>query len=99
MRKTFLSTGVLAVALAASSAFAAPVYIHVRPPRIRIERHRPARPSPNHVWIGGHYRYEGRHYVWEPGHWEAGPRSGAVWVSGHWRHSRHGWYWVDGHWR
>jgi hypothetical protein len=56
------------------------------------------RPSPSHVWIAGHWVWQG-HWVWAPGHWHAG-RPGHVWVSGHWvaigggRHR-----WVRGHWR
>jgi len=98
MKKNLVSSGLLAIGLAASSALATPIYVRIRPPRVRVER-RTVAPSPNHVWIGGHYRYEGRRYVWEGGRWEMGPRAGAVWVPGHWRHTRRGWYWVDGHWR
>ena len=56
------------------------------------------RPTPNHVWIGGHWAWHG-HWMWIGGHWHVG-RVGHVWVPGHWvaaGHHRH--RWVPGHWR
>lgn len=53
-------------------------------------------PSPNHVWIKGHWGWHGR-WVWENGYWET-IRVGHVWVEGHWTRHRHGWVWVPGHW-
>lgn len=54
-------------------------------------------PSPNHFWIGGHWRWEGGRHVWFPGHWET-RRHGYEWVAGHWRHEHHGYVWVEGRW-
>ncbi len=53
-------------------------------------------PSPNHVWIKGHWGWRGR-WVWEPGYWEV-IRPGHRWVDGHWRLHRGGYLWVPGHW-
>lgn len=53
-------------------------------------------PGPGYAWVSGHHRWEGRAYVWVPGHWQQTRHH--RWVSGHWAHNRHGWYWVDGHW-
>jgi hypothetical protein len=59
---------------------------------IVIER----RPSPSHVWIGGHWAWQGR-WVWIGGHWHAG-RAGHHWVGGHWEAHGRRWVWVSGHW-
>ncbi|HEX9305728.1 MAG TPA: hypothetical protein VGA31_14895 [Thermoanaerobaculia bacterium] len=92
------AAGLLALFLGSVPIQAVPVYVRIRPPRIRVER-RPVAPSPRHVWVRGYYTWDGAQYVWVPGRWELGPRPHARWVSGHWRHTRHGWYWVEGHWR
>ena len=95
-----LLAGSLLLGLLASSAVAAPVrvYVNVPPPPVQVEV-RGTAPSPNHVWIGGFHRWDGRAYVWVPGHWNARPHPRAVWVAGRWHTHHKGWYWVDGHWR
>lgn len=74
------------------------IYIPVPPPPPIVEV-RPAVPGPRHIWIEGYHRWDGRAYVWVPGHWERRPRAHSVWVRGHYVHGRRGWYWVPGHWR
>ena len=32
-----------------------------------------ARPSPNHIWIAGHWAWRGGAHVWIPGHWAMPP--------------------------
>ncbi len=91
----------LAFPLLAACATAAParrVYVRVGPPAVRVEV-RGVAPSPNHVWISGHYRWDGDEYDWVLGHWEVRPRARAVWVDGHWKKGRHGWHWMPGHWK
>jgi len=51
MKKLILS-GLLGAALCVGPALAADIVVHVRPPALRVE-HRPARPGPNYVWVGG----------------------------------------------
>jgi hypothetical protein len=51
------------------------------------------------VWIAGYHRWDGRAYVWVPGHWALPPRPRRAWVPAHWEHDRRGWFFVDGHWR
>ena len=96
MRK-FLLTAVFGLAMVAG-AQAADVVVSVRPPRAVVE-HRSARPSREHVWIGGYHRWDGRAYVWEPGRWDRPPRSHAVWVAPRWVHRGNGWVFVEGRWR
>ena len=57
------------------------------PPRVDV---RPARPSHRHIWVEGHWRYQGGNYVWIPGHWEAPPRAHAVYIQPHWERRSEG---------
>ena len=54
-------------------------------------------PTREHMWIRGHWQWNGNDYVWVPGHWET-RRVGYEWVAGHWERYRHGWVWREGHW-
>jgi hypothetical protein len=60
-----------------------PMTTNVEPPPVREEVMVPA-PSPQHVWIQGHWAWNGR-WVWQPGYWVIPPRPYAKWVPGHWR--------------
>jgi hypothetical protein len=74
-----------------------PITANVEPPPLRQEVMVPP-PSPQYVWIQGHWAWNGR-WMWEPGYWVIPPRPYARWVPGHWRHHRDGWVWVPGNWR
>lgn len=94
-----LLSGVLVAALGTSPLPAAVrVYVGVAPPPVIVEKI-PVAPSRNHIWVRGFHRWDGRAYVWVPGHFVVRPRPGAIWVAGHWVKHRRGWYWVDGRWR
>jgi hypothetical protein len=56
-------------------------------------------PSPNHVWIGGYWRWDGHAHVWVGGAWHPRPRTNAVWVEGRWERRGNGHVWIAGHWR
>jgi hypothetical protein len=57
-------------------------------------------PSPQHFWVGGHWRWDGaiRRHVWVGGHWEL-QRTAQVWEPAHWAHGPWGWRYLPGHWR
>ncbi len=76
------------------------VYVSAAPPAEIVEAV-PAQPSPDHVWIRGHYRWDANHaaYIWLPGHWQVHPAGYVRWVPGHWQQADGRWYWVEGHWR
>jgi hypothetical protein len=76
----------------------AQVYITPAPPPIRREVIPPA-PYPGGVWIPGHWRWNGRRYVWMGGYYRHAPRPAAVWIPGHWAQRPGGWVWIHGHWR
>jgi len=89
----------LSMAACASSAPQGRVYVRVGPPAPIVER-RVVAPGPGYVWISGYHTWDGRAYVWRPGHWDRAPRASARWVPAKWVHDgRHGWYLVEGHWR
>ena len=58
-------------------------------------------PSPNSVWVRGHYEYtgDGRDYQWVPGHWEVPPTGSRTYVAGHWQQESQGYVWVPGGWQ
>jgi hypothetical protein len=58
----------------------------------------PPSPGPDHYWVAGYHRWNGREYVWEKGHYERRPRPNAKYVGGHWEQRGRGRAWVDGHW-
>jgi hypothetical protein len=68
------------------------------PPPARVEVIAP-QPGPTHVWIAGHWAWDGREYVWRPGHWVAHENPAQVWVPGHWAARSGGYVWIDGYWR
>jgi hypothetical protein len=68
------------------------------PPPVRREVI-PVSPGPRYVWTGGYYRFNGRAYVWVPGHYVIPPGRYTVWVPGHWVARQGGYIWIAGHWR
>jgi len=64
-------------------------------PKVLVTR--PAAPSARHIWVNGHYVYQGGRYVWVKGRWAVPPRARAIWVPGHYD-ARRG-VWVTGHWK
>jgi hypothetical protein len=59
---------------------------------------RPARPSPNHVWVGSEWEWRDNRYVETPGHWALPPSGHKTWVAGRWSSTSKGSYWKPGHW-
>ena len=93
-----LASVLIAMLWAPPAQAAARIYVRVAPPPVIVEKV-PVAPSPNHVWISGYHRWDGRAYIWVPGRFVVPPRPHAMWVPGHWIHHRRGWYWVEGRWR
>ena len=69
------------------------------PPDRIVEETVTVRPSPVHVWIGGHWGWYSRGYRWAPGYWARPPRYGAYWAPGGWGRYGGGWRWRQGYWR
>ena len=68
-----------------------------RPPSPRYE-HRPARPGPDYVWVGGFWGDEAGHWNWVPGRWERPAEPGAYWIAPRYVHSQGAYVYEPGHW-
>jgi len=99
MKKQLL-TAAFATLLACSAA-QAQIVVRIGPPPPRPVEVVPPRPvaHPGWVWVPGFHRWDGRAYVWVPGHYVEPPRPHARWVPGHWAERGGGWVWIEGHWR
>jgi hypothetical protein len=68
----------------------------IAPPPARAEEAK-IRPSPNHVWTTGYWKWTGVNYAWVEGRWiKAKP--GRVWVAGAWTLKGSYWEWTAGRW-
>lgn len=57
-----------------------------------------ARPSSDHVWVGGYWTWRTDRYEWTPGRWVIPPRSGAVWIPPRWAPEGNGYRFYEGYW-
>lgn len=73
------------------------VRVNVAPPPPRVEV-RPMAPSPNHVWIGGHWAWRNNAHVWLPGHYMLPPGGGYHWEQARWVNEGGRWVYFEGHW-
>ncbi len=72
-----------------------------RQPPAPVAEEVPAAPGAPEMWVWqpGHWRWNGREYVWTAGHYVERPRREAQWVPAHWQERGGGWVFVEGHWR
>ncbi len=72
-----------------------------KPPPAPMAEVVPAPPGPPEAWVWqpGHWRWDGREYVWQRGRYVERPRRAAEWVPPHWQERGGGWVYVAGHWR
>lgn len=56
------------------------------------------RPTSDHVWVAGYWRWQNNQYLWVPGHWEVPPRGGAVWTPPRWQPEGTSWRFYEGYW-
>jgi hypothetical protein len=97
MKLHWMSSLVLAAAVAVPSFAQVSIYIGTPPPPIRYEAPPPA-PGPNFVWIEGYWAPQGHHYKWVAGRWDRAPYPGAYWVHPHYDHYDEGWQMHEGYW-
>src|SRR5690242_13782986 len=55
-------------------------------------------PSPQHVWVPGHWRWQEGAYVWESGRWEIPPAPNVSWVAPVWQKQQNGYVLKEGYW-
>jgi hypothetical protein len=109
------ATGISAAIVAGCASRTRTVYVHdhdppyesavqardvviVEPPPRDLDEVVPAQRA-GYVWINGHYRYDGKRYVWKPGYYERVPRGYARWEPGRWDRRGDGYVWIEGRWR
>jgi hypothetical protein len=99
VKQTLLSA--TAAFLFSAGAANAQLVVRIGPPPPRPVEVVPVAPPAHRdwVWVAGFHRWDGRGYVWVPGHYMRPPHPGAVWVGGEWRGERGGHVWHEGHWR
>jgi len=73
------------------------IIIPEAPPPIIVERRLPP-PSARHIWVEGCYRWNGRKYDWERGHWVVPPHAGDVWIAPRYDRHERGYQYVPGRW-
>jgi hypothetical protein len=57
------------------------------------------RPSSQHLWIAGHWRWQEGNYVWIASHWELPPRANLTWVEPRWEKQANGYALAGGYWQ
>src|SRR5471032_430937 len=57
------------------------------------------RPSSQHVWIAGHWRWQDSRYAWIAGHWDLPPRANVVWIEPRWEKRGAGFVLAGGYWQ
>ena len=62
-------------------------------PEVRIER-----PSPQHVWLRGHYDRDDRDWAWHEGRWEQPPARHVRWVAPRYRRVHGKVHYYPEHW-
>ncbi|HJU17342.1 MAG TPA: hypothetical protein VJ770_12860 [Stellaceae bacterium] len=96
-----LRRSVAIAAVAALLGTTAPAFAQVfapnapPPPRREVV---PRPPGPRMGWQAGHWRWNGRAWVWVGGHYARLPRPGVRWIPGHCERRPRGWTCVEGHW-
>ena len=57
------------------------------------------RPSGQHLWVAGHWRWQDNRYAWIAGRWEMPPRANVVWVEPRWDRRGNGYVLGGGYWQ
>ena len=65
------------------------------PPQVEVI---PVAPSPNHLWIGGYWGWQGGRHFWHAGRYEM-RRPGMNWQAASWARHGRGWRYAPGYWR
>jgi hypothetical protein len=57
-----------------------------------------ARPSSDHLWVGGYWTWRNNRYEWVAGHWVVPPRTGANWIPPRWEPEGGAYRFYEGYW-
>jgi hypothetical protein len=72
-----------------------PTYVAVPPPQQEIIT---TAPSPQYVWVNGHWDRTPDKWNWVGGTWVKPPYSNAYWMPGYWQNQGGKYQWEDAHW-
>ena len=72
------------------------VVVKARPPVERVEVIPPP-PTPAHIWLKGHWHWNGIEWIWNPGRYEVA-RAGLRWVPPQYVERGGAFFFVAGHW-
>src|ERR1043166_4444879 len=99
-RRHVLASGVALLIFSAAGSFAAsavgtaptvpPAPIVDRPLAPAVADTPGDQPSPQHVWVPGHWRWHEGAFVWETGHWELPPAADLIWHEPQWEQQGNG---------
>lgn len=106
----FLLMGVLSLSLVACASnvadedAAATVFPFVRlspsaPPQAPFEERLAPEEPLRQIWRKGYWDYDGKEFVWVPGHFIYRPDPTASWTSDRWEKRSFGWAFVPGFWQ
>lgn len=56
-------------------------------------------PTPQHMWVPGHWRWSEGSYVWEAGRWEVPPVPNVTWIAPQWQPQGSGYVLKEGFWQ
>lgn len=57
------------------------------------------RPTAQHVWVSGHWRWQEGRYAWIAGRWDLPPRANVAWVDPRWEKKGNGYVLAGGYWQ
>lgn len=96
-QKAALLLPALCVMLAAACAPLDPDHPPVPPP-LAEQVPAPPRVRVTLIWQPGHYEWDGRTYLWQPGAWVERAGHGTLWQDGYWQRRGAQSVWVPAHW-
>lgn len=105
---TFFASLALIVLVGCSSSVdhdtAATVFPYVRlspsaPPVAPYEEvQQPSQPT-GEIWRKGYWDYDGKEFIWVPGHFISRPDPTAAWTPDRWEQRTFGWAFIPGYWQ
>jgi len=73
------------------------IRVRVAPPAPRVEVI-PVAPTPRHVWVPGHWGWNGVRHNWVAGYYDLPPHPGYHWTPAHWASEGGVWVFRNGYW-
>src|SRR5512138_1765816 len=94
-----LSTSCVAASVVPNAPTVPPAPVIEKPLSPAINDAPGEQPSPQHVWVPGHWRWSEGAYVWEAGRWEVPPAPNLAWNPPQWQQQGNGYVLREGYWQ